>query len=294
MTSTVAAANAYAVQGHDAVRETFELPWLGRLLPGLLHQAGGGEVLDLGCGDGAAARLAGDRLVRYLGVDLAPPETTAGLAFLRHDLREGLGPVGARPFDLYLATFGVASHLTTVELRRLLCEIASHARPGAVVALEALGLFSLEWPGIWDQPPGPARALSYRLAADVVVHPWAPRELHALLDAARLDPLGAYDRTLQAGPKTGQGGYWPGLPRLRDAFNRVLGGAPGEAALRELAAPLPPLPAGEPALLHHTLAARRARLVRSGRPPSAADLWRLEPPTRGGFGHGLLVTGRVR
>jgi SAM-dependent methyltransferase len=277
----------YALQGHDAVRSTFETQWFARLIPRLLREAGGGELVDLGCGDGSAARLAGRGLTRYLGVDLAPPLERH---YVRHDLRDGLGPIGARPFDVYLGTFGVASHLRPSELRRLLREIVAHARPGALVALEALGQFSLEWPRLWSCPPGPARTIPYRLAGDVAVHPWAPRELYAMFREAGLEPLRAHDRTLQAGPKTGEGRYWPGLPCVRGALNALLdGGASGPA----LAAPLPPLPAGEAALVHHTLAARRRALV--GDPTLSPEaVWGLEPPTSGGFGHGLVMVGRVR
>lgn len=288
------AAAAYADQGHDAVRAAFEMEWFARLIPRLLRQAGGGELLDLGCGDGAVGGLTDGALTRYAGVDLAPPRNGHdGLAFLRHDLRDGLGPVGARPFDLYLGTFGVASHLAPPALRALLRDIARHARPGAIVALEALGLLSLEWPRLWDRPAGPPRTIAYRLAADVTVHPWAPRELAALFEEAGIEPLGAHDRTLQAGPKTGEEGYWPGLPPVRSALNELLAESTSERAAAELTAPLPPLPAGEAALVHHTLAARRRTLLRC-RPPTAAAVWRLEPPTGGGFGHGLLLVGRVR
>lgn len=61
--------------------------------------------------------------------------------------------------DVYLATFGLASHLEPAALRRLLGQIADHARPGAVVALEALGARSLEWPRLWDTRPGAPRLL---------------------------------------------------------------------------------------------------------------------------------------
>ena len=294
------AAAPYAVQGHDAVRSTFETRWFARLIPRLLREAGGGELLDLGCGDGSAARLAGRGLTRYLGVDLEPPPEGAGagppdpgratLGILRHDLRDGIGPVGARPFDLYLGTFGVASHLEPSALRRLLRDIAAHARPGAVVALEALGQFSLEWPRLWNRPPGPARTIPYRLARDVAVHPWAPRELCAMFREAGIEPLRARDRTLQAGPKTGEGRYWPGLPCVRGALNALLHGAASEHAL---VTPLPPLPAGEAAVVHHALAARRRALARD-RILSPEAVWRLEPPTAGGFGHGLVMVGRVR
>jgi SAM-dependent methyltransferase len=285
------AARPYAQQGHDPARRAFEEPLLGRLLAGLLRAAGGGALLDLGCGDGLARRLAGPRLERYLGVDLAPPPARA---FLAHDLCDGLGPVGPRSFDLYLGSFGIASHLAPVALRRLLAEIGRHARPGALVALEALGLRSLEWPGVWKAPPGPARMLPYRLATDVSVHPWAPGELLRLLDDAGIQPLRALDRTLQCPPKAGEGRYWPGMPALRTALNALLdGGEPAPA----LATPLPPLPAGDAALVHHALAARRRELLARSSVRGATlarSIWSLEPATAGGYGHGLLVIGRVR
>jgi SAM-dependent methyltransferase len=287
-----AAARPYARQGHDLVRRTFEERLLDRLVTRLLDAAGGGALLDLGCGDGLVARLAGARLTRYLGVDLEPP--AGSLPSVAHDLRDGLGPVGEGPFDLYLGSFGVASHLCPEELERLLGDIARHARPGAIVALEALGLRSLEWPGLWDASVGEARTIRYRLGADVAIHPWAPVELFARFEAAGIEPIGALDRTLQAGPKLGSGRYWPGLPAVRPALAELLEGRAVPAAL---AGPLPPLPAGMPALVHRALTARRHTLVRRSSLIGAAlakAIWALEPATGGGYGHGLLVAGRVR
>jgi SAM-dependent methyltransferase len=275
------------------VRRSFEERLLGRLLPRLLVEASGGAVLDLGCGDGLIAALGGRRIGRYLGVDLEP--RAADLPWVAHDLRDGLGPVGARPFDVYLGAFGIASHLSPSELARLLRDIARHARPGAVVALEALGLNSLEWPRLWETMPGPARTVPYRLGADVAVHPWAPSELWRLYREAGIEPAGALDRTLQAGPKLGDGRYWPGLPPVRDALNELLR-ADGVRDAPALEAALPPLPAGVPALVHHRLAQRRRELVRRTElagPALARAIWRLEPRSAGGFGHGLLAIGRV-
>jgi SAM-dependent methyltransferase len=284
------AARPYAWQGHDVVRRRFEERGLARLVPRLLRVAGG-ALLDLGCGDGLAARLAGARLTRYLGIDLEP---ATGLPSLAHDLRDGLGPVGRRPFDVYLGSFGIASHLGPDELQCLLSEIARHGRRGSLVALEALGLYSLEWPRLWGTPAGAARTIPYRLGADVRVHPWAPVELFERFLAAGIEPLGARDRTLQAGPKLAESRYWPGLPSVRAALASLLtGGSPGRA----LTSPLPPLPAGFPARLHHALAERRREAVLAagkGGPALAEAIWALEPPTGGGYGHGLLIVGRVR
>jgi SAM-dependent methyltransferase len=286
---TGGAAASYAVQRHDVVRSVFETGWFERLVPRLLREAGGGELLDLGCGGAEPAWPAGGALTRYVGVDLDPPPDGR---FVQHDLRDGLGPVGPRPFHLYLGTFGIASHLAPAHLRRLLGEIAAHARPGAIVAIEALGVFSLEWPRLWGTPAGPARTIPYRLAADVEVHPWAPAELAAMLREAGIEPLRALDRTLQAGPKTGEGRYWPALPAVRGALNALLAGERDGAHEAELCAPLPPLPAGRAALVHHTLAARR-RALATARRLSPEAIWALEPRTGDGLGHGLLVVGRV-
>jgi SAM-dependent methyltransferase len=294
------AAHPYAWQGHDVVRRRFEEGALARLVRGLVR-ATGGALLDLGCGDGLAARLAGTRLTRYLGIDLRPVATE--LPSVAHDLRDGLGPVGRRPFDVYLGSFGIASHLSPDELQRLLIQIARHGRRGSLVALEALGLYSLECPRFWGTPAGAERTIAYRLGADVPVHPWAPGELFERFQAAGIEPLGARDRTLQAGPKLAESRYWPGLPSVRTALAALLAGG---ARCEALASPLPPLPAGIPARLHHALAARRREVVlASGEggpgpavahagPALAEAIWALEPRTAGGYGHGLLILGRVR
>jgi SAM-dependent methyltransferase len=292
-------ADAYVGHTRDAVREAFEREFFARELERLLAEAPGAHVLDLGCGDGLVAELGGDRLERYLGVDLQPPAGAWKRGFLAHDLGEGLGPVGAEPFDLYFASFGVVSHLAPAAVERLCREIAAHARPGALVALEALGLFSLEWPALWETDPGPRRTLSYRLAAETEVHPWAPDELNAIFETAGITPLRTHDRTVQAGPKVDEGAYWRGLPPVRSALNRLLGGS--SDGLDDLGLPLPPLPAHPihpVARVHHGLAARRRALVRCVRrraPEAVARaVWALEPKTGGGFGHGLLAVGRVR
>lgn len=280
--------------GHDRVRSVLEERFFASLMPRLLRSAPGGALLDLGCGDGLAARLAGPRLERYTGVDLAAPPADFPGAYVPYDLHRGLGPIGEAPFDLYLATFGVASHLDPAALERLLVQIARHARPGAIVALEALGLHSLEWPRLWADRPGRGRTIPYRLAADVHVHPWAPGELAGLYAQAGIRPLCALDRSVQAGPKVGEGRYWPGLPRLRWALDRLLAGE-GDAR-GELERALPPLPAGAISAAHHRIAALRRRLV-AGHRGAPAELaravWSLEPRSGAGLGHGLVVVGRV-
>ena len=288
-------AEAYAAQANDAVRARLETGFFARLVPGLLAEAGGGRLLDLGCGDGLAAQLAGPGLTEYTGVDFRPSAAGRYGEHVLHDLREGFGPVAGEPFDVYLATFGVISHLGPSQLERLLGEVAAHARPGSVVALEGLGLGSLEWPGLWDTDPGAQRSLPYRLASDVAVHPWSPRELCAMHREAGLKPVQVLDRSVQAGPKTGEGRYWPGLPDLRRGLDDLIQGRDEPAARRVLARTLPPLPAGRAAAVHHTLGLRRRRLAigRGGTPAGLARaVWALEARSGGGFGHGLTVVAR--
>lgn len=290
---------AYCAPSHDDVRGVLEEGFFARLVPSLLRASGGGALLDLGCADGLARRVGGRGLTRYLGVDFRAPGPGVEDAHLRHDLRGGLGGVGTAPFDVYLATFGVASHLRPAQLRRLLAEIAAHARPGSLVALEALGAYSLEWPLLWQTRPGPARSLPYRLGSDVEVHPWRPGELARIYADAGIRPLGALDRSVQAGPKAGEGRYWPGLPPLRRALRTLLAKGPDDAleeARAALAAPLGPLPAGPAAGFHHALADRRRALIDAHRgdgPSLARSIWALEPRSGGGFGHGVVLVGRV-
>jgi hypothetical protein len=309
------AASAYAVQGHDQTREAFETTFFAGLLPRLIDEAGGGgAVLDLGCGDGLAARLAGGAIRRWTCVsrlEACPARWSSMIC------AAGSGRWARSPSTSTWPPFGVASHLAPAELRELLREISRHGRRGSVVALEGLGLHSLESPGIWETEPGPDRALAYRLDSDVSVHPWAPRELAAMYEEAGIRPLRALDRTVQTGPKAGDGRYWPGLPALRRAMNGLLDGKAGEADQSALSRFLPPLPAGMAARVHHDLAARRRRLVYAHADRTAAErsgaagpgeaaaerggalarlaraVWALEPRSGGGFGHGLTVLGRV-
>lgn len=286
-TSTLA--NPWALPLADGVRTHFECAFFGHLVRRLLSAAPGGRVLDLGCGDGLVHRLAGDAMESYLGLDLHP---SPGVPAVRQDLRDGLGWAGSEPFDVCVATFGVASHMEPPELARLLDEVAAAAAPGALIAIEALGLHSLEWPGLWSERPGRERMLRYRLSGEMEVHPWTPEELRRLFEESGLRWLGALDRTVQAGPKLGE--YWPGLPPVREGIAALLAGRPADAGA--LCAPLPPLPAHPAARIHHALARARRELIAgsSGHDPSAVAhaVWGLEQRLAAGAGHGLVAVGR--
>lgn len=284
---------AYLAPQTDAVRERLEARLLADVVGGLIPRGGTGRVLDLGCGAGLGPLLAAHGLAGYTGVDFRTPGFELPGVHVLHDLRDGLGPVGQEPFDVYVAAFGLASHLAPDELRRLLRDIARHARPGSLVVIEALGLLSLEWPRLWDTAPGPRRTLAYALDHDVAVHPWGREELQALLDAAGIRPTRVLDRSLQTGPKLGEARYWPGIPPLRSALIDLLDGLSPAPALT---AALPPLPAVPAAAIHQGLAARRRKLVAAhrGTPAELAEaIWALECGSGGGFGHGLLAIGEV-
>ena len=198
------AAEAYAVQGHDGMREAFEVSFFARLPPRLIEEAGGaGAVLDLGCGDGLAARLCGAELGRYCGVDLREPPGGIAGEMVKHDLRDGLGPVGREPFDGYLATFGVASHLAPSELRKLVGDIARHRRSGSLVALEASACTPSSGPssGRPGQVPPARSPTGWARTCPFTRGPrgsWQP-----LYEEAGIEPLRALDRTVQTGPKAG-------------------------------------------------------------------------------------------
>jgi hypothetical protein len=100
---------------------------------------------------------------------------------------------------------------------------------------------------------------------------------------------------VQAGPKAGEGRYWPSLPPVREGLNALLGGDCG--GREPLRVPLPALPDHPAADLHRELAARRRDLLGrvNGESPEALAraVWELEPGSGGGFGHGLLVVGQV-
>ena len=81
------ALNPWARVRPDPVRESFEAAHFAAVLDRLLALAPGARLLDLGCGDGLVARLAGPRLELYLGADLFPP---AGVPAVRVDLRDGM------------------------------------------------------------------------------------------------------------------------------------------------------------------------------------------------------------
>ena len=196
-------------------------------MPRLLDAAGGGALLDLGCGDGLAARLAAqapDALRRTRPRAVASPRLPSRRPRPARRARAG-GPAAVRPVPGRLRP-GLAP------AARASCGgcCARHrcATPARVRSWPSRRSGATRWSGRGSGAPpvGPARTLPYRLGADVAVHPWSPPSCSRASRARASQPLRALDRSLQAGPKVGEGRYWPGLPPLRGALTACCAGRP--------------------------------------------------------------------
>lgn len=163
----------------DAMTRVALRPFVRDRVERCLREGRGVRILDLGCGAGQGYEqliridnrdldladehryvLRPEQIELYLGVDLSDAmvdkgrENYHGMSSVRFqvaDLREGLAEARSNlPFDIYFSSYGALSHLEAASLRRLLREIASHARPGAIIVLDLLGRFSPEWPSYWS------------------------------------------------------------------------------------------------------------------------------------------------
>lgn len=262
---------------HDNVRTYWEdeltrsalRPFLRERLAACTAQGRGLRVLDLGCGagqgyelltqirdhDGGLEELPGHVLDSadldvYLGVDLSAAMVAQGRANYRSvervrfesaDLREDLGPAAAeRPFDMYFSSYGSLSHLSASHLEERMVQIARHAGPGAVVVLDLLGRFSLEWPGYWyastDAEKTRPYSMSYlfdedeRAMGKVETFPlrfWTGREVRELClrvseQAGRqLRVAEMFDRSIFVGRHIDTGEYGARLPPLRRLVNSL-------------------------------------------------------------------------
>lgn len=162
----------------DAMTRFAIRPFLRERVDQCVRAGRGVRILDLGCGAGQGYEqllrvderdldladehryvLRPEQIELYFGVDFSEAmvekgrENYAGLdsvKFAVADLRERLGAARAKaPFDIYFSSYGALSHLSAAALRDLLADIATHAKPGAIVVLDLLGRFSPEWPQYW-------------------------------------------------------------------------------------------------------------------------------------------------
>lgn len=262
---------------HDNVRAYWEdeltrsalRPWVREQRASAASAGRRLRVLDLGCGAGQGYDLLTQirrndlsvddvqhhviepaDLELYLGIDLSPAMVQQGRAnyrdldnvrFERADLREDLGPAWSQaPFDVYFSSYGALSHLNSSELEARLVQIAAHARPGALVVLDLIGRFSLEWPAYWqvnteDEMIRPY-SMSYlfgeeeRARGQIETFPlrfWTGREVRTLcskVSVAASVPVRVreiFDRSIFVGRHVDTGEYGTPLPPLRRLVNRL-------------------------------------------------------------------------
>lgn len=227
------------------------------------------RVVDLGCGAGQGHELLTqirqgelsledaqrhvlnpEQLELYLGLDLSGSMVEQGrrnyehlphVRFAQADLREGLGVAAReRPFDIYYSSYGSLSHLSRQELKTCLRSVAQHAAPGALVVLDLIGRFSLEWPGYWSAQHEAEKVRPYsmsylfaereRQSGQIERFPirfWTGTEVHELCAEVGaeagipLEVLELVDRSIFVGRHVDTGEYGSELPPLRRLVNRL-------------------------------------------------------------------------
>ena len=136
------------------------------------------RVLDLGCGSGDGFEfitsissrnssisehnttiIEPDMLEFYKGIDineglLRQAQATYGnkqnMDFIHSDFND-LDFGTEKPYDLYLANYGVLSHNTDEQTIELLSNITKHSKGGAIIMVDWLGRFSYEWQTLWTK-----------------------------------------------------------------------------------------------------------------------------------------------
>jgi len=329
--------DAYAAAGQhytsstrrDWVKRAWEEPTFHRHLDAALARAaslGLGsdlDVLDIGCGTGVAldlllgaASLADGRrrLVRATGVDLdegllaIARSRFAGdprITFVSGDL-SAVPDTG--PHDLVLSSGVPFSHLVPEQLEPALSRIArvalgassGAAAPSPRVALlivDVLGRYSLEWTSRWDRTRWDYRMSFFATDEDVAATPMTTWDGDALTAAIRraagsagadLADLVLVDRSLAVGRHTMTGEYTPGLPRLRDLVDALAEGTTVDPARLRIDLTLPDAP--EAVLAAHAAftAAWNAALDEPLAPAALAERLRT---VEAGFEHAGLGVG---
>ena len=253
----------------DAMTRVALRPFVRGRVERCIRAGRGVRVLDLGCGAGQGyeqltridARdldladehryvLRPEQIELYLGLDLSEAmiekgrENYRGMSSVRFavaDLRDGLEPVRSKtPFDIYFSSYGALSHLEAKALRALLCDIAGHAKPGAIVVLDLLGRYSPEWPEYWSASTEEEKVRPYsmsylyppseRRSGAVEKFPirfWTGAEVRDLAAAVSEDSgvdvqvCELLDRSIFVGRHVDTGEYGTSLPPLRSQVNRL-------------------------------------------------------------------------
>lgn len=224
------------------------------------------RVLDLGCGSGQGFALLtqierepgslalrhewvlGEDEIEYVGADLSEAMVVKGrenyagrenVFFFQADLNEGLGALRREaPFDLYFSSYGSYSHLTRARMTALLSEIGRHAKDGALVVLDFVGRYSIEWPSHWTARTEAEKRRDYSMnylylgdreamarAEHFPLRFWSGDEMPKLAAAAarssgcRFEVLDQMDSSVLVGRHVDTAQYEPALTPLRSRVN---------------------------------------------------------------------------
>ena len=149
------------------------------------------KVLDLGCGSGdgydllmnvtakevgiyeySVEVLSEIVLGKYLGIDLNEDllnqarelyGSNEKITFRQGDFSNGL-PVKNEAFDIYFTSYGTFSHNHDDQTVKLLSDIASSCKTGAIVVCDWLGKFSYEWQELWTLDTDQETFMDYRIS----------------------------------------------------------------------------------------------------------------------------------
>ena len=266
----------------DWVKRSWEEPAFHRHLDAALRGLGAGgpartiDVLDVGCGTGVSLDLlltspaltdGTMTLRRATGVDLdesllAVARTRFAsdprLTFVAGDL---CAPPATGPHDLVLSSGVPFSHLEPDDLERSLTRLTDvalgPARTGdarrALLVVDVLGRYSLEWTMRWDQVRWDYRMSFFATDVDAGSTPmttWSGSDLAATIErsaraaGATVADLTLVDRSIAVGRHMMTGEYTPDLPRLRDLVDGLAErGVDVDPAALRIDLPLPDAPA---------------------------------------------------
>lgn len=154
------------------------------------------RVVDLGSGSGEGVELLThipvsgalhsvdrpflldrDAIESYIGLDISPAMIEQGrinysdwpdASFVEADLTKGFPLLDHETFDLYFSSYASLSHVTPVQLARLIKDISDHNSQRAYLVLDLMGRLSPEWPTYWvnDRPRMLPYSMDYLLHAN--------------------------------------------------------------------------------------------------------------------------------